>query len=93
MVNAIDLSFPITEIIRHEAALIGLELPGLHLGAQVYGMASLLLGMAEEGDEIEVVPGVTAAMDYLFLGNAMSGLSLAGMAAILLGLVLVFRRG
>lgn len=26
--------------------------------AQVYGMASLLLGMAEEGDEIEVVPGV-----------------------------------
>ena len=27
--------------------------------AQVYGMASLLLGMAEEGDEIEVVPGVT----------------------------------
>ncbi len=39
------------------------------------------------------MPGVTAAMDYLFLGNAMSGLSLAGMAAILLGLVLVFRRG
>ena len=30
--------------------------------AQVYGMASLLLGMAEEGDEIEVVPGVTAAL-------------------------------
>ena len=30
--------------------------------AQVYGMASLLLEMAEESDEIEVVPGVTAAL-------------------------------
>ena len=30
--------------------------------AQVYGMASLLLGMAEESDEIEVIPGVTAAL-------------------------------
>ena len=30
--------------------------------AQVYGMAALLLEMAEESDEIEVVPGVTAAL-------------------------------
>lgn len=39
-----------------------------------------------------LVPAVTAAMDYLFLGNALSALSLAGMLAILLGLVLVFRQ-
>lgn len=33
---------------------------------------------------------VTAIMDYVFLGNALSGMSLAGMAAILSGLALVF---
>ena len=36
-------------------------------------------------------PAVTAAMDYVFLGNPMAPLSLAGMAAILAGLMLVFR--
>lgn len=40
VVNAIELSFPIGDIIRHEAGLVGLELPGLHVGAQVYGMAA-----------------------------------------------------
>jgi hypothetical protein len=30
-------------------------------------------------------------MDYLFLGNLLSGLSLLGMAAILAGLAQVFR--
>lgn len=38
-----------------------------------------------------LVPAVTAAMDYAFLGNPMAPLSLAGMAAILAGLALVFR--
>ena len=33
--------------------------------AQVYGMASLLLEMAEDGDEIEVVPGVFAHSDFV----------------------------
>ena len=37
--------------------------------AQVYGMASLLLGMAEEDDEIEVVPGVTAALSAAAAGG------------------------
>jgi drug/metabolite transporter (DMT)-like permease len=37
-----------------------------------------------------LVPVVTAAMDYLFLGNRMPPLSLVGMGAILLGLKLVF---
>ena len=38
-----------------------------------------------------LVPAGTAAMDYAFLGNPMAPLSLAGMGAILAGLVLVFR--
>ncbi|NQD93702.1 EamA family transporter, partial [Pseudomonas sp. CrR25] len=38
-----------------------------------------------------LVPVVTAAMDYLFLGNRLSPSALAGMLAILLGLLLVFR--
>lgn len=42
--------------------------------AQVYGMASLLLGMAEEDDEIEVVPGVTAALSAAaVLGSPLCG--------------------
>ena len=42
--------------------------------SQVYGMASLLLGMAEEGDEIEVVPGVTAALSAAaVLGSPLCG--------------------
>lgn len=38
-----------------------------------------------------LVPGVTALMDYLFLGNRLSMLSMAGMITIVLGLMLVFR--
>ncbi|MNR66572.1 hypothetical protein D3C85_1901340 [compost metagenome] len=38
-----------------------------------------------------LVPVGTAALDYLILGNRLSALSLAGMAAILLGLMLVLR--
>ena len=42
--------------------------------AQVYGMASLLLEMAEESDEIEVVPGVTAALSAAaVLGSPLCG--------------------
>ena len=39
-----------------------------------------------------LVPAVTAAMDYLFLGNPLPGLSIVGMGAILVGLMLVFRQ-
>jgi drug/metabolite transporter (DMT)-like permease len=39
-----------------------------------------------------LVPAVTAAMDYVFLGNALSVQSLVGMAVILVGLALVFRK-
>lgn len=38
-----------------------------------------------------LVPAGTAALDYLVLGNRLPALSLAGMAAILLGLMLVLR--
>ncbi|MNT92609.1 hypothetical protein D3C72_2339220 [compost metagenome] len=37
------------------------------------------------------MPAGTAALDYLILGNRLSALSLAGMGAILLGLMLVLR--
>lgn len=73
--------------------------PLLWLAIVISVVAQLLLyRLIRAGNLVNVtslfylVPGVTAAMDYLFLGNAMSGLSLAGMAAILLGLVLVFRQ-
>ncbi len=39
-----------------------------------------------------LVPAATAMMDYLFLGNVLPMLSLAGMGLILLGLALVFRQ-
>lgn len=54
----------------------------------------LLYALIRRGNRANVtslfhlVPVVTAIMDYLFLGNA---LSLLGMATILGGLVLVFR--
>jgi drug/metabolite transporter (DMT)-like permease len=78
---------------------VGFLVPLLWLGIVISVVAQLLLyRLIRAGNLVNVtslfylVPGVTAAMDYLFLGNRMSGLSLAGMAAILLGLVLVFRQ-
>jgi drug/metabolite transporter (DMT)-like permease len=38
-----------------------------------------------------LVPAGTAVLDYLILGNRLSALSVAGMGAILLGLMLVLR--
>ncbi|MNT22592.1 EamA-like transporter family protein [compost metagenome] len=38
-----------------------------------------------------LVPAGTAVLDYLLLGNRMAPLALAGMAAVLGGLALVFR--
>ena len=39
-----------------------------------------------------LVPVVTAALDYIFLGNRLSTLALLGLGAILLGVALVFSR-
>ncbi|MBU6951226.1 DMT family transporter [Hahella sp. HN01] len=70
----------------------------LWLGVVISVIATLLLyRLIQAGNLVNVtslfylVPGVTAAMDYLFLGNQMSLLSLLGMGAILLGLTLISR--
>ncbi|KAA1176663.1 DMT family transporter [Photorhabdus heterorhabditis] len=70
----------------------------LWLGLVISVVAQLLLyRLIRAGNLVNVtslfylVPGVTAVMDYLFLGNSLSTLSLLGMVAILLGLFLVFR--
>ncbi len=77
---------------------IGLLLPLLWLGLVISVGAQLLLyRMIRGGNLVNVtslfylVPGVTAAMDFLLLGNRMSASSLAGMAIILCGLYLVMR--
>lgn len=78
---------------------VGFLIPLLWLALVISVVAQLLLyQLIQAGNLVNVtslfylVPAVTAAMDYLFLGNALSALSLAGMLAILLGLVLVFRQ-
>ena len=47
--------------------------------AAVYGMASLILELAEERDEVEIVPGVTAAL----AASALLGAPLSGDLAII----------
>ncbi|MDF3837480.1 DMT family transporter, partial [Cupriavidus basilensis] len=60
------------------------------------GATLLLYRLIQAGNLVNVtslfylVPGVTALLDYLFLGNRLAALSMAGMAAIVLGLLLVF---
>ena len=72
--------------------------PLLWLGLVISVGATLLLyRLIQAGNLVNVtslfylVPGVTALLDYLLLGNRLAPLSLAGMAAILAGLALVFR--
>ncbi|MFI8481782.1 DMT family transporter [Pseudomonas sp. NPDC078700] len=78
---------------------ISFLIPLLWLGLVISVVAQLLLyRLIRAGNLVNVtslfylVPVVTAVMDYLFLGNVLSGLSLLGMLAILLGLGLVFRQ-
>jgi drug/metabolite transporter (DMT)-like permease len=74
--------------------LIELAWMGLVISA---GATLLFYRLIQAGNLVNVtslfylVPAVTAAMDYAFLGNPMAPLALAGMAAILAGLALVFR--
>jgi len=77
---------------------LGFLIPWLWLGLVISVVAQLLLYRLIRGGNLVnvtslfyLVPAVTAAMDYLFLGNALPLQSLLGMIAILLGLVLVFR--
>jgi len=58
----------------------------------------LLYRLIQAGNLVNVtslfylVPGTTALLDWLLLGNRMAPAAIAGMGAILLGLVLVFRQ-
>lgn len=91
------LAFVPFQPIRIEA-VAGFIVPVLWLGLVISVAAQLLLyRMIQTGNLVNVtslfylVPVVTVGMDYLFLGNQLSRLGLLGMAAILLGLALVFR--
>ncbi|MDC9603892.1 DMT family transporter [Xenorhabdus griffiniae] len=83
----------------HIEPVIGFIVPALWLGLVISVVAQLLLyRLIRAGNLVNVtslfylVPGVTAIMDYLFLGNALSILSIIGMFAIITGLALVFRK-
>lgn len=78
---------------------VGFLISWLWLGL-VFSVAAQLLfyRLIQRGDLVNVtslfylVPMMTAALDYLLLGNVLPVQSMLGMAVILLGLVLVFRR-
>lgn len=82
----------------HIEPVIGFIVPALWLGLVISVVAQLLFyRLIRAGNLVNVtslfylVPGVTAIMDYLFLGNTLSTLSILGMFAIIIGLALVFR--
>ncbi|WP_022960787.1 DMT family transporter [Halopseudomonas pelagia] len=77
---------------------LGFVVPLIYMGVVISVLTTLLLyRLIRAGNLVNVtslfylVPGVTAALDYLVLGNRMAPLSLLGMLAILGGLALVFR--
>lgn len=76
----------------------GLVLPLIWMGLVISVGATLLFyRMIQAGNLVNVtslfylVPIGTAALDFLVLGNRLSALSLAGMGAILLGLMMAMR--
>lgn len=76
----------------------GFILPVLWLGLVIsVGATFLLYRLIARGNLVNVtslfylVPGVTAAMDWLILGNPMSLYAVAGLALVVLGLLVVFR--
>jgi drug/metabolite transporter (DMT)-like permease len=77
---------------------LGFLIPLLWLGLIISVVAQLLFyRLIRTGNLVNVtslfylVPVVTAALDYLLLGNRLGPLSLTGMSGILLGLWLVFK--
>ncbi|HZG31948.1 MAG TPA: DMT family transporter [Sphingopyxis sp.] len=77
----------------------GFLLPVLWLGLVIsVGATFLLYRLIARGNLVNVtslfylVPGVTAAMDWLLLGNPMSMRALGGLALVVVGLVIVFRQ-
>ena len=82
----------------HIEVSLHILIPLLHLGLVISVGAQLLLyRLIRSGNLVNVtslfylVPMVTVILDFLILGNAMPALAIAGMAAILAGLALVFR--
>ena len=76
----------------------GFMLPVLWLGLAIsVGTTFLLYRLIARGNLVNVtslfylVPGVTAAMDWAFLGNPMSALMMGGLALVIVGLLIVFR--
>ena len=74
-------------------------LPLLWMAVVISGLATFLLyRLIQRGNLVQVtslfylIPAVTALLDYLLLGHALAALSLLGMAGIVLGVMLVFRR-
>ncbi len=93
------LAFTPFEPIKFEFNLAFI-IPLLWLGIVIsVGTTLLFYHLIRAGNLVNVtsllylVPAVTAAMDWFFLGNRLSSLSLLGMATILFGLALVFRTG
>ncbi|HHP7834010.1 TPA: DMT family transporter [Serratia marcescens] len=74
-------------------------LPLLWMAVVISVLATFLLyRLIQRGNLVQVtslfylIPAVTALLDYLLLGHALAALSLLGMACIVLGVMLVFRR-
>ncbi|RTF00022.1 DMT family transporter [Serratia marcescens] len=74
-------------------------LPLLWMAVGISVLATFLLyRLIQRGNLVQVtslfylIPAVTALLDYLLLGHALAALSLLGMAGIVLGVMLVFRR-
>lgn len=91
------LFLPTEEI--HSAFTVGFWVPALWLGIVISVIAQLLLyHLIRTGNLVNItslfylVPIVTAILDYLILGNAMSMMAMLGMAAIIAGIMLVFKR-
>jgi drug/metabolite transporter (DMT)-like permease len=81
----------------HFEATMEFFVPLLWLGLVTsFGSQFLLYRMIRSGNLVNVtslfylVPVVTVVLDYVVLGNALPGLAMAGMVAILAGLALVF---
>jgi drug/metabolite transporter (DMT)-like permease len=89
---------PLEPVRVEPSAMLWVSLAWLAIVISVIGQL-LLYRLIQAGNLVNVtslfylVPIVTAAMDHWILGNPVSPTNLAGMAAILAGLVVVYRRG
>lgn len=77
----------------------GFWVPAIWLGVIISVVAQLLLyQLIRTGNVVNItslfylVPIVTAILDYLILGNAMTSMAIMGMIAIIAGIMLVFKR-